>query len=86
MNPPESAAQGSEVGNLNTSHRDGTGAVPGRKAMGMEAQATQPSVAPAECQCPSRTCQPQTNEGRYCWRSGCRIPMGYFAGGQHNGS
>ena len=46
MNPPESAAQGSEARNLNSAQRDGTGAVPGRKAKGMEAQATQPSAAP----------------------------------------
>lgn len=42
MNPPESAAQGSEARNLNTVQRHGTGAVP----QGMEAQATQPSAAP----------------------------------------
>jgi hypothetical protein len=49
MNPPESAARGSEVGNLNSAQRDGAGAVPGRKAMGTEAQATQPSAAPTIC-------------------------------------
>jgi hypothetical protein len=42
MNPPESAAQGSEARNLNMVQRHGTGAVP----QGMEAQATQPSAAP----------------------------------------
>lgn len=73
MNPLESAAQGSKAGNLNTPQRDGTGAVPGRKAMGTEAQATQPSAAPTECNCPARTCQPEGNIGRFCWRSGCPI-------------
>lgn len=42
MNPPESAAQGSEARNLNTVQRHGTGAVP----QGTEAQAMQPSAAP----------------------------------------
>ncbi len=46
MKTPESAAQGSEAGHLNTPHRDGTGAVPGGNSMGTEAQATQPSAAP----------------------------------------
>lgn len=69
MNPPESAAQGSEARNLNMVQRHGTGAVP----QGMEAQATQPSAAPTECHCPERTCQPQDNIGRFCWRTGCPI-------------
>lgn len=46
MNPPASAALGAEVGNLNTPHRDGTGAVPGDESTGTEVQATQPSAAP----------------------------------------
>lgn len=69
MNPPESAAEGSEVGNLNMSQRHGTGAVP----QGMEAQATQPSAAPIECDCAVRVCRPESNVGRYCWRSGWPI-------------
>lgn len=31
-----------------------------------------------ECNCPEKTCQPKQNEGRYCWRSGEPIPVGYF--------
>jgi len=82
MNPPVPAALGTEARNLNTPHRDGTGAVPGRKAMGTEAQATQPSAAPFpqnECACPLKACRPEANEGRVCWRSGHRIPEGYFS-------
>jgi hypothetical protein len=26
-----------------------------------------------ECNCPERTCQPENNIGRFCWRSGCPI-------------
>lgn len=54
MNPPESAAEGSEAGNLNTPHRDGTGVVPGDESMGLEAQAMQPAAAPtsAHTSCP----------------------------------
>jgi len=79
MNPPASAALGAEAGNLNTPQRDGTGAVPGREAMGTEAQATQPFAAPTECDCPERTCQPQNNIGKFCWRSGCPIYTRDFA-------
>jgi len=79
MNPPVSAAQGTEVGNLNTVQRHGTGAVP----QGMEAQATQPSAAPTECKCPPQTCHPEDNERAYCWRSGCYIPAGYFSRHSH---
>jgi hypothetical protein len=72
MKPPGSAAMGPEVGHLNMPHCDGTGAVP----QGMEAQATQPSAAPAfalECNCAPFTCRPQNNIDRFCWRSGCPI-------------
>lgn len=31
-----------------------------------------------ECDCQPKTCQPEKNEGRVCWRSGCGIPVGYF--------
>ncbi len=79
MNPPESAAVGSEVGNLNTPHRDGTGAVPGGNSMGTEAQATRPFAAPTECGCPARTCQPEKNIDRFCWRTGCPIYAKDFA-------
>ena len=44
MNPPASAAEGAEAGNLSTPQRSGSGADP----QGMEAQATQPSAAPSE--------------------------------------
>jgi len=80
MNPPESAAQGSEVGNLNTPHRDGTGAVPGDESMGRVVQATQHVAAPTECNCAARTCHPEVNEGHYCWRSGYYIDPGTFKG------
>ena len=30
-------------------------------------------LGPVECGCPARTCQPQNNIGRFCWRSGCPI-------------
>jgi len=80
MNPPESAAKGSEAGNLNSAQRDGTGAVPGREAMGTEAQATQPFAAPTECNCAAKTCRPEVNEGAYCWRSGYFIEPGTFKG------
>jgi hypothetical protein len=33
----------------------------------------EPSAAPFECNCPERTCQPENNIGRFCWRSGCPI-------------
>lgn len=32
-----------------------------------------------ECDCPAKTCKPEQNEGRVCWRSGCGIPVGYFS-------
>jgi hypothetical protein len=32
-----------------------------------------------ECACPLKVCRPETNEGRVCWRSGNRIPEGYFS-------
>lgn len=28
---------------------------------------------PLECNCPERTCQPEDNVGRFCWRTGCPI-------------
>ena len=31
-----------------------------------------------ECKCPIKTCRPEENEGRVCWRSQCYIPPGYF--------
>ncbi len=46
MKTPVSAALGTEAGHLDTPQCDGTGAVPGREAMGTEAQAAQPSAAP----------------------------------------
>lgn len=73
MNPPESAAGGSEARNRNTPHCDGTGAVPADRSMGMEVQAAQPSAAPTECNCAAKTCMPQNNVGHYCWRSGITI-------------
>jgi hypothetical protein len=47
MNPPESAAQGSEARNLNTPTCDGTGAVPADRSKGGEEQSTQHSAAPS---------------------------------------
>lgn len=32
-----------------------------------------------ECDCPAGTCQPQSNIGRYCWRTGCPIYARDFA-------
>lgn len=31
------------------------------------------SAAPTECDCPAKTCQPQSNVGYFCWRTGCPI-------------
>jgi hypothetical protein len=46
MNPPASAALGAEAGNLKMPQRSGTGAVPGRKAMGRVVQAARYVAAP----------------------------------------
>lgn len=79
MKTPVSAAEGTEAGHLNTLQRDGTGAVPGGNSKGTQAQATQPSAAPTQCNCAPKTCNPEQNEGARCWRSGFRIPVGYFS-------
>lgn len=31
-----------------------------------------------ECDCEQKTCMPENNEGRRCWRSGFAVPVGYF--------
>lgn len=31
-----------------------------------------------ECDCEAKTCCPERNEGRRCWRSRFLIPEGYF--------
>lgn len=33
-----------------------------------------------DCKCPGGKCQPELNEGSYCWRSGFHIPEGEFSG------
>jgi hypothetical protein len=33
----------------------------------------------SDCGCPQGVCQPQHNEGTWCWRSACLVPVGYFS-------
>lgn len=35
-------------------------------------------IVPAECNCPERTCQPENNVGKVCWRSGFDIRASDF--------
>lgn len=32
-----------------------------------------------DCDCVLKTCRPEYNEGRRCWRSGFLVPEGYFS-------
>jgi hypothetical protein len=38
-----------------------------------------PAAPVSECNCPARTCQPEDNVGRFCWRTGYPIYARDFA-------
>lgn len=45
----------------------------------MPIESIQPTdIKQCDCKCPAGKCEPESNEGTFCWRSGFFIPTGEF--------
>lgn len=81
MNPPADEAEAGNLANTAPRPSDSHDARRGETELSCEPEArpvTLTAQHPAECDCPARTCQPESNVGRYCWRSGFDIRASDF--------